>query len=193
MEITCLGQQQCLINKALHRTQLERELRIMSSGNGNGFVTENMVQRHRDGFYPTTRALSARRVQWKTQTNNINWRGELKLVLENYNYIYNMWRTNNRVMKQIYLYLHLAARPLHFIHNNQRIALIVSRSSFKRGIRVLTFSHTYTRGLCRPCVWFVVGLNDVMSGWGKRNPVTTGISVNLHVHNALNVNESHPG
>jgi hypothetical protein len=63
MEITCLGQQQCLINKALHSTQLERELRIMSSGNGNGFVTENMVPRHRDGFCPTTRALFARRVQ----------------------------------------------------------------------------------------------------------------------------------
>jgi hypothetical protein len=30
----------------------------MSSGNGNGFVTENMVPRHRDGFCPTTRAFS---------------------------------------------------------------------------------------------------------------------------------------
>jgi hypothetical protein len=54
-------------------------------------VTENMVPRHRDGFYPTTRALTARRVQWKTQTNNINWRGELKLVLENYNYCKCFW------------------------------------------------------------------------------------------------------
>jgi len=66
MEVTCLGQQQCLINKALRRTrrererERERELRIMSSGNRKGFVTENIVPRHRDGVCQTSRALFAR-------------------------------------------------------------------------------------------------------------------------------------
>jgi hypothetical protein len=63
MEVTFLGQQHCLINKALHRTQLEREMRNMSSGNGNGFVTENMAPRLRDGVCQIIWALSARRVQ----------------------------------------------------------------------------------------------------------------------------------
>jgi hypothetical protein len=63
MEVTCLGQQQCLINKALHSKQLERELRNVSSGSGNGFLTENVVPRHRDGVCQVSWALSARRVQ----------------------------------------------------------------------------------------------------------------------------------